>query len=187
MIGYKRSFYFIDTQLVPRLSESQLRMLGGEGRKNAAMSIAEQVEYAAQRNSAFAGFSDRMTPFEFEAYCTEELRRVGWRAYRGKGVHDQGVDVVAEKDGLKVILQCKLYSQPVGNKAVQEAFAGRTFESAQYAAVVTNNLYTPSAQELAATNGVLLLHYTELATLDARLRRLRGIESAPLSAVPAAR
>jgi HJR/Mrr/RecB family endonuclease len=76
------------------------------------------------------------------------------------------VDVVAEKGGRRIVIQCKLYSQPVGNSAVQEVAAARAHERADYAAVVSNNTYTPAAKQLAASNGVLLLHHSDLQALD---------------------
>ncbi len=173
--------YFIDTQLVPALSEGQRRALADE-RVNVALLIGRRVEEAAATSPAFAGFSDAMTPPEFEAYeayCAEQLRRAGWQAYVTGHSGDQGVDVIASKDGVRLILQCKLYNHPVGNDAVQEAFAGRTFERAQYAAVVTNNTYTPAAQQLAETNGVLLLHYSELAGIEARLKHGKNASPVP--------
>ena len=68
------------------------------------------------------------------------------------------------EEAAEVFLQCKKYSNPVGNKAVQEANAGKGFEGAEVAAVVTNNTYTPSARQLASAIGVYLLHYSELAS-----------------------
>jgi restriction system protein len=82
---------------------------------------------------------------------------------------DQGVDVVANLAGLKVVLQCKKYSQPVGNAAVQEVIAGKAFEQAHAAAVVTNATFTPSAKQLATTTGVHLLHYSELSQFSQKL------------------
>jgi HJR/Mrr/RecB family endonuclease len=67
------------------------------------------------------------------------------------------------------VLQCKLYSNPVGNKAVQEAHAARGFYEAKWAIVVSNRTYTPSARELAHSLGVVLVHHDELATLHERL------------------
>jgi hypothetical protein len=55
-----------------------------------------------------------------------------------------------------------LYSNTVGNKAVQEVFAAKTHLSANFAAVVSNRSYTRSAKELAVTTGVLLLDYSQL-------------------------
>ena len=108
-------------------------------------------------------------PGDFERWCAATLRRAGWRTRLTGGSGDQGADVVAERDGLAVVLQCKLYAKPVGNKAVQEAFAARHHYGAAHAAVVTNAGFTRAAAELAGTTGVALLHYSELADLDARL------------------
>ena len=100
--------------------------------------------------------------------------RAGWEASVTMQSRDQGVDVIAEKNGLRVVLQCKLYARPVGNKSVQEAAAGRAHERAHRGAVVTNNSYTPSAEQLAATNGILLLHYRDLENLEALLEGNRA-------------
>lgn len=49
------------------------------------------------------------------------------------------------------------------NSAVQQAAAARMHYTAQYAGVVSNARYTPSAQELARTTRVALLHHDQLA------------------------
>jgi hypothetical protein len=123
------------------------------------------VEIERNDNPAFPTFSDDMTPNEFEPFCAEELRRAGWDARVTKQSHDQGVDVVAERNGIRVVVQCKLYSHPVGNKAVQEIAAARAHEQADYGVVVSNNRYTQEAEQLATTNKILLLHYTDLHNL----------------------
>jgi DNA-directed RNA polymerase subunit M/transcription elongation factor TFIIS len=98
----------------------------------------------------------------YDYYCSNIMRESGLDARVTPASGDQGIDVIARKGNIKVVLQCKKYSQPVGNKAVQEVFAGKNFEKAQYAAVVTNSTYTPSAKQLAASTGVYLLHDTQL-------------------------
>lgn len=105
---------------------------------------------------------EQMEPSEFERFCADELTSAGWnvRVVGAKG--DQGVDLVATKDGLVAVFQCKLYSQPVGNSAVQEVHAGRALYDAAIACVVTNATYTPSAQAAATHTGVQLLHYSLL-------------------------
>jgi HJR/Mrr/RecB family endonuclease len=60
----------------------------------------------------------------------------------------------------------KAVQSPVGNKAVQEVAAARIHEQDDYAAVVTNSRYTSAARQLAATNGVLLLHHSDLRDID---------------------
>ena len=68
---------------------------------------------------------------------------------------DQGADVIAEKNGKKIIVQCKLYSKPVGNKAVQEVFAAKQFYNGDLGIVITNNDYTKSARQLANSTNIL--------------------------------
>ncbi|WP_458094994.1 restriction endonuclease [Roseomonas sp. WA12] len=107
-----------------------------------------------------------ITPREFEQHCADALAARGWSVTLGRGSADQGVDVFARKGGRSVVLQCKLYTRPVGNKAVQEALAGRGYAGADGAAVVSNAPYTPAAHALAARVGVLLLHTADLARAD---------------------
>lgn len=110
--------------------------------------------------------ADDITPDEFEQACANVLNNVGWQAQKTKASGDQGADVIAVKDDVKIVIQCKLYGQPVGNFAVQEAHAARAHYDADLAAVVTNQTYTKSAKQLANTTGVLLLHYDDLSQLD---------------------
>jgi restriction system protein len=167
--GWRKEIaYFIDSQIAPHLTDRERTILEDE-RESLSLLIGRRVEDASKTATTFQGFSDRMTATEFEAFCADELRRAGWQAQVTKRARDQGVDVIAEKNDVRVVLQCKLWNQPVGNKAVQEAVAGKGYEKAQHAAVVTNSRYTTAAQQLASMNGVLLLHYSDLAELDTRL------------------
>jgi restriction system protein len=111
-------------------------------------------------------WNPKMSPLDFEANCARYLGMRGWKAKTTKGSGDQGVDVFAQKEGVKIVLQCKLYSKPVGNKAVQEALAGKTYSGAHQAAVVSNQRYTKSAHELAIKANVKLLHFTDLVNAD---------------------
>ena len=84
---------------------------------------------------------------------------------------DQGADLIADTGGRRVVIQCKFHSKPVGNKAVQEAHAAVGYHAGDHAAVVSNASFTRSAKQLAAANGVLLLHHDQLADLDRLTRR----------------
>ena len=116
-------------------------------------------------------YDARMSPGEFEHYCAAVLRDMKWDARVTQASVDQGVDIVAEKRGLRIVIQCKKYSKPVGNYAVQEIVAGIAHEDAQRGVVVTNVAYTAGAKKLAASNNVLLLHYSELHRIDRLLRQ----------------
>lgn len=156
--------YFISNQIAPSLTPDEHSALV-ENFTTIASTIDSTVREAMLNQPPFQTFSDDMKPAEFETFCAEELRRAGWDARVTMQSRDQGVDVVAEKNGVRVVIQCKLYARPVGNKSVQEAAAGKAHEQADYGIVVTNNKYTLAAEQLAATNGVLLLHYRDLQNL----------------------
>lgn len=113
---------------------------------------------------------DSLDPIAFEHFCADILKANGWSAKVTQASGDQGIDVIGIYNGKKVVFQCKKYSSPVGNKAVQEASAGKNFEGADIAAVVSNQTYTPSAKELAAKIDVYLLHYSELESFGERLK-----------------
>jgi restriction system protein len=104
-------------------------------------------------------------PLEYEQFVSDSLAQCGWSARTTKGSGDQGVDVIAQRGDITVVIQCKRYSKAVGNAAVQEVIAGKVFEQADFAAVVSNADYTKSARQLAETSGVMLLHHDQLNEL----------------------
>ena len=73
-----------------------------------------------------------------------------------KKTGDFGIDVMAEKNGVKYGFQCKNYSKAVGNKSVQEAYTGKNFYTCHVAIVVTNNYFTSGAMKQAEKSGVVL-------------------------------
>lgn len=111
-------------------------------------------------------YSENMDGIEYEHFCASLLREEGWQASVSQASNDQGVDIIAERDGIEIVIQCKKYSTPVGNKAIQEVSAGRFHYGAQYAAVVTNSSFTKSAKQLANSVDVLLLHHSDLKNID---------------------
>ncbi len=118
-----------------------------------------------------ARYDEDMTPEAFEHYCAAVLREMKWRARVTQASGDQGVDIVAEKRSTRIVVQCKKYGKPVGNRAVQEIVAGIAHEGAQRGVVVTTSGYTRAAQELAESNDILLLHHTELRRIDRLLAK----------------
>ena len=116
-------------------------------------------------------FHEDMSPEEFEHYCAAVLREMKWKARVTQASGDQGVDIVADKRSMRIVIQCKKYSKPVGNRAVQEIVAAVAHEGAQRAVVVTTSDYTPAAEKLATSNRVLLLHHADLRKIDRLLAR----------------
>ncbi|CAI3933281.1 restriction endonuclease [Commensalibacter communis] len=129
---------------------------------NTKQEISPEVREQLAQSTDF--YHPSMNPFDYEVFCAKELRKVGWEATATQASGDQGADVIATKNGITLILQCKLYSKPVGNTAVQEINTAKTFYHANYAAVVSNASYTTSARQIASSTKTALLHHDELQT-----------------------
>jgi len=98
-----------------------------------------------------------MEGHDFEQFTANLLRKLGYeRVQVTPGSGDQGVDVIAVKDGKKYAIQCKRYNQKLGNKPVQEVHAGKTIYGCNVAVVMTNNYFTTGAVEAAGAVGVIL-------------------------------
>lgn len=93
---------------------------------------------------------------QFESYTAEILRAMGYRAKVLGGSGDQGVDLLVEGEGRRIAVQCKNYARPVGNKPVQEVYAGATYHGCREAWVVAPAGYTRGAFDLARSVGVEL-------------------------------
>lgn len=100
---------------------------------------------------------DNMEGHLFERFCAEVLSLNGFKNVTvTQGSGDQGIDIIAYKDNAKYGIQCKCYSADIGNKAVQEVFAGKTYYHCHLGVVLTNRYFTKSAIQLANSNGVVL-------------------------------
>lgn len=124
------------------------------------------VEYADREGLSVDGWSVfGKSGVEYELSCERLLQDAGWTTRHTGASGDQGVDIIGERDGVRLVVQCKNFSTPVGNAAVQEIHAGRAFENADVAVVVSPVPYTRAAKELAQKTGVMLLHHSELKNL----------------------
>jgi restriction system protein len=145
---------------------------GGEIRRSPErlQLVMEMIDTAAKNHSdSREVFVPDMDPVDFEQMVANSLTDMGWQTRLTKASGDQGVDVIAEMRGKRVVIQCKRYASPIGNSAVQEAYAGQSFENADYAAVVSNAEFTWSARQLAETTRVILLHHDALSQLDLQI------------------
>lgn len=100
---------------------------------------------------------DDMTGEEFEKFCVVILSKNNFiNVKQTKSSGDQGVDILAEKDGIKYAIQCKCYSKPVGNHAIQEVYSGKNYYNCHIGVVLTNQTFTESAITLANKTNILL-------------------------------
>jgi restriction system protein len=168
----KEKDYYIQTRILPALRAKGLGMIY----EALAIRIHLMIEEAAQRPmppgldtaSRFISdpeiFDPRMQPIDYEKHCALQLEKAGWGTRLTATTGDQGADVIAHRAGKVLVLQCKLYSSPVGNDAVQQVIAARQFQSADLAAVASNQPFTRPAKQLAGVSDVHLLHHEQLAS-----------------------
>ena len=110
-------------------------------------------------------FESSMDPIEYERLCADLFSKAGWKAKATQASSDQGVDVEAERKGVKLVAQCKRFSKQVGNKAVQEVVAGLKYYEADLGVVIAPNGFTKSAIKLAEANDIKLIHHDEIKDL----------------------
>ena len=112
---------------------------------------------AYRRRIKRSGLDDIADGHDFELFVAYLLKENGFKDIRTTPkTGDYGADILAEIDGEKYAIQCKLYSKSVGVKAVQEVFAAMQYYECDAAAVATNNKFSKNAANLAESTGVRL-------------------------------
>lgn len=100
---------------------------------------------------------DNMEGHQFEYWCADLLTQLGFHdVVVTQGSGDQGVDVLASREGLKYAIQCKCYTSNLGNTPIQEIYTGKTIYGCHVGAVMTNVRFTAGGQQAAQATGVLL-------------------------------
>lgn len=94
---------------------------------------------------------------EFEKLLVRLYTAMGFVVEHVGHTGDQGGDLVANRNGERLLVQAKRYEATVGNKAVQEAVAARAHYDCHKTAVVTNSTFTREAVDLARSNSVSLV------------------------------
>lgn len=88
-----------------------------------------------------------MNGWDFERYCADCLLKKGFtKAEVTSGSGDHGVDIIAEQNGIRFGIQCKLYQGQIPNKAVQEAYTGASYYDCDVAVIMSNSELTKQAQ-----------------------------------------
>lgn len=100
-----------------------------------------------------------MSPSDFERYIADLFRKLGFRATQIGGPYDRGVDVIAEKDGVKYYIQCKKFiTSKVGVGDVRNfygALADHLADAKGY--FITTNVFTLEAERFASDKPIELI------------------------------
>jgi len=108
---------------------------------------------------------------EFEEYIADLFSKLGHKVKTKGGPYDQGIDVIAKKDGIKYPIQCKRYNNPsVGVSEVKEFWASISDDlGSGKGYLITTNIFTLEAEKFSEgkpielIDGQKLIKYIRLA------------------------
>lgn len=108
---------------------------------------------------------DTMSGLSFEHYVAKLLRANGFHDVTLTETYDFGVDIIAEKDGVRWGIQTKCYAGMVKADAVRQVVTGLKLYGCDRAMVITNSAYSKTARQLAGANDCVLVDRTALGRL----------------------
>ena len=124
--------------------------------------IHKQSQWRTDRE--LLGWLRGLKPWEFERYIAELFTKLGYKTTVTGGGYDKGVDVVAEKDGLKHYIQCKKYiTSTVGSGELRDFYGAIADHLAQAKGYfITTNKFTLEAERFAEDKPIELIDGNQL-------------------------
>ena len=169
-------FYFFKTTILPKLKSADRNVLGtfklpfnlAKHFRYAVKKIEVLTEEIIDKNISEWESTERDAPagIMYENICKKILEKEGWKVETTPVTGDQGVDLIGYIEDFKVCIQCKDFSNAVGNKALQEVIAGKIHYQGTHSVVVAKSGFTKKAHELAITAKVILISEIELENLE---------------------
>lgn len=111
---------------------------------------------------------DIMTGLEFEHYIAGLLKQSGFRKVKLTERYDFGVDIIAEKDGVRWGVQVKRHTGLVKANAVRQVVTALRIYGCDRAMVITNSTFSKVAQRLARANNCVLVDRKGLQKLTSQ-------------------
>jgi len=116
--------------------------------KQAVETAQMQAEERKKANQTLESLR-RLSPSEFEEYIGELFEELGYRRVNIRGgTGDQGIDILAEKDGERVAIQCKRYKGLVGPHEVRALIGAMQLNEAQRGLLVTTGTFSIQAERM---------------------------------------
>lgn len=140
-----------------------------EKAKQVQLNLLQQTETINDLYRVFA--SD---PHGFESYIASLFSMLGYETEVTPGSNDGGKDIVMTKDGLKYVVEVKLYGNydKIGREKIQKLHSAQIIEKADRAIFVTTSDYTAPAVEYAKTINMELIGSDKLTELIKTAKKL---------------
>jgi restriction system protein len=108
----------------------------------------------------------QMPPREFEEWFADLLKNLGYdKVTLTPASNDEGIDVLAEHKGLKVVVQCKRWKKNVGSPTIQTFLGAMQHAGAQRGMLITTGFFTTSAKKMADSHPIELIDCADLTDL----------------------
>jgi len=123
-----------------------LALAGGLGLALAA--VLEWTRVARDRAGSTSELTRRdlraLPPERFADWCAARLREQGYRVTPVAGLSDPGVDLIAERERERLVVQCKRWfgSLPVAEPQVQALYGAMHHQHANGAVVITTGVFS---------------------------------------------
>lgn len=108
---------------------------------------------------------DIISGYDFELVLKKLFEKMGYQVIHTSFSHDQGADLILEKDGMRCVVQAKNVTANVGNSGVQAVVAAIKHYNAHKSIVISSSGFTASAIELARSNNVELWDRIRLSAI----------------------
>lgn len=107
-----------------------------------------------------------LSPRDFEEYVSQLLKHLGYSNIElTPYVNDKGIDVIAYKDELKYVVQCKRYKGTVGSPDIQTFLGAMSHAQADKGLFITTGMFSFEAEKMAAEHPIVLINRIDLAKL----------------------
>lgn len=126
-------------------------------KKEYEMRKLESELFASSASMKDMDYIDKLSGFEFEDFLEDLFIELGYKTKDLPYSNDYGADLIISKGFNEIVIQAKNYTSNVGNTAVQEVIAAKSYYKSDIAMVITNSYYTENAIKTAEASEIILV------------------------------
>ena len=135
----------------------------------------ERVEWARReaelaRKRKLRDYWMNLSGIEFERELAALFQRRGYRVQTTPSSGDQGIDLIARKNGKTTIVQCKRYKNPAGPAIARELYGSLTASRADRAILACTGGFTRGVREFVKDKPITLIDAWDIIKVEASIQ-----------------
>lgn len=109
----------------------------------------------------------RMDPRQFEYFCTDLFKQLGYEAYTTQATADGGKDIVLKKKRKVTYVECKHFSEfsTVGRPIANKLFGVMKADKADEGIIITTGQFTKDCLEFCKKVGIKCIGFNDIISL----------------------